>query len=792
MVSKTDFQHNNEQEVDLLTLVDIAISGIASIDSIKELADFILEGIIEYYQYDSGCFVLFEEGEKESKVLCSKNTCYKQTELLVKKARKNKHVTKILKSGYPGYVRDANKKSSMFLSGNTVIIPVISALNIIGFIIMGRNKHIGSFSREKTVLMLIGKETGNLVARLKSENELRKSREKYLRIFNNINDVYFETYLDGTIREVSPSIEKIAGYKREEVIGKSILDYYYNPEERKTVLDKIKQDKSLHDYEICLFSKNKVKTDVSVNMELIKEDNQLKIVGTLRDISERKKAEKEVVDSERRYRALIDGNRDGYVLFNPKGHIVGYNNIFKEMLGYTDDEMKMMSRKDVTPFKWHNVEDLIIRRQVLTKGYSGIYEIEYIRKNGNIFPVEMIMYSTPEGNFWASVRDISERKKIEKNILLEKEKVILEKDKMDAILQSIGDAVLVLDHNYRIVMFNHAAAVLTETEAHKAIGKKYKEVIDFAIPFNADGGFVKKAMEKGQLKSAPLFSRMITDKGVDIPVSGNAAPLKNKHGEIIGCIIVFRDATREWEIDQAKTEFVSLASHQLRTPLTIIKGYTEMLLQGHAGEISDEQREFLERVFHGNQRMVDLVNALLDISKIDLGTFAIDPQLIDIGKIADDAIDELKTRIDDKNLNVELRTGDSLEMEMDIKLMRIIVQNLINNSVKYTQKNGQIYVDIRKQRENLLITVSDNGCGIPGAQQSKIFTKLFRADNALKNETDGTGLGLYIVKSIVDQIGGDIWFDSRENQGTVFYVIIPLKKVLKRTGNKGLKYKGSV
>lgn len=185
--------------------------------------------------------------------------------------------------------------------------------------------------------------------------------------------------------------------------------------------------------------------------------------------------------------------------------------------------------------------------------------------------------------------------------------------------------------------------------------------------------------------------------------------------------------------------------------------------------------------------MVALVNALLNVSRLELGTFAVEPKLVKIIKIAKTSIKELKPQIIQKNITiVEKYDKDEAIVKVDPRLIGIIFTNLFSNSVKYSKKNGKLIITIGNEDKSILITVEDNGIGIPNDQQKEIFTKLFRADNAKMTDPDGTGLGLYIVKEIISYAGGAVWFDSREGRGTKFYVKLPLSGMKKKISNKRL------
>ncbi len=371
----------------------------------------------------------------------------------------------------------------------------------------------------------------------------------------------------------------------------------------------------------------------------------------------------------------------------------------------------------------------------------------------------------------------------------EKNRVSQEKDKVDAILHSIGEGVFVIDTDLKITMFNQAAEDLSDFTAKEAIGKKYDRILKFVSEKDGriNDKFIQEAMATGEIKETWGDTLLVRKDGRKASVANSAAPLKDNQEKVIGCVIAFRDITREREIDRAKSEFVSLASHQLRTPLSTVSWYAEMLLDEDVGKINKDQEKYLQSLYEANLRMVELVNALLNVSRIELGTFAIEPEPTNFIKIADSVLKELAPQIKEKKLKIKKNYALDLPIiNADPKLLRIILQNLFSNSVKYTPEKGQVTIEITRQESDALIKVSDTGYGIPKAQQSKIFTKLFRADNVVVKDTDGTGLGLYIVKAVAEQSGGKIWFESKENKGTTFYVTIPLAGMRKKKGTRGL------
>ncbi|HTE48779.1 MAG TPA: ATP-binding protein [Candidatus Paceibacterota bacterium] len=373
------------------------------------------------------------------------------------------------------------------------------------------------------------------------------------------------------------------------------------------------------------------------------------------------------------------------------------------------------------------------------------------------------------------------------DLTVEKEALEIGRAKEAAILFSIGDGIIATDANRRIIIMNKVAENLLGWKIDEAIGKLYSNVVTLE---DEKGTFIPveepiyKAFKEGTTTSdikttSGLY--LVGKNKTKVPVAITVSPVI-WGSKIIGAVEVFRDVTEEKAIDKAKTEFVSLASHQLRTPLTAISWYTEMVLNEDVGKITPEQKKYLEQIYRGNQRMVELVNTLLDVSRIEMGTFAVDLKLIDVIEIARNVFSEQTLEILQKELKIKEDFGKDIPKFMaDAKLFGIVFQNLISNAIKYTPVGGTIEFSISMDKKNILTKITDTGYGIPEKQQSKIFSKLFRADNVLDKDTTGTGLGLYIAKSVVENSGGKIWFESKENAGTTFYVTIPMYSVKKGT-----------
>ena len=359
----------------------------------------------------------------------------------------------------------------------------------------------------------------------------------------------------------------------------------------------------------------------------------------------------------------------------------------------------------------------------------------------------------------------------------------MDKAREEAMLGSIGDGVVATDKNGAIIFVNKAAKEMIAWD-DSMVGKKLAEVSLLADKTGKHLSVEKHPLHQCLIKHKKIISsdyHFIKNDKLDLAVYISAMPIFLKD-EIIGAIEIFRDITQEKEIDRVKSEFVFLASHQLRTPLSTINWYVEMLMSGDAGPISEEQKNYLKEVYEGNQRMVEMVNDLLNVSRLDLGTLEIQLVPADIGAMVQEIVKENKLNISDKKLKINFNIDPAvLDVQTDIKMMRMLLQNLITNAIKYTPANGEITIGLESNKaKTFLLTVADNGYGIPLSAQSKIFTKLYRAENVMSKEISGTGLGLYMVKSVTEKLQGKIWFESQEDKGTKFFVSFPLRPVIKK------------
>lgn len=375
--------------------------------------------------------------------------------------------------------------------------------------------------------------------------------------------------------------------------------------------------------------------------------------------------------------------------------------------------------------------------------------------------------------------------------------------KSQTLIDSLGDGIISANKAGVIEFVNPQTLNILSSSEQILIGKKMNDVVQI---LHADGRPVPDEAQPYRL--ALMTSKVaITDRYYyvrpdrkRIAVAITAAPII-RNGNVIGVVETIRDITESKEIEKSKDDFVAMASHQLRTPLSAINWFTEMLLSGDAGQLSEDQKTYAQEIYESNVRLIALVDELLDVSRVDLGKFKVEPEPTDLADLAGKVVRELEGQLKEKNIRVEQSYDPQLpkDVPLDKHLTYIIIHNFLTNAIKYTNSGDTIQMKIELSTQeklpigywadlsqSILISVADHGLGIPKDQQDKIFTKLFRADNVADSAISGNGLGLYLVKSIVEQNNGKIWFESEEGKGTTFFVNLSHTGMKARSGTKRL------
>jgi GAF domain-containing protein/signal transduction histidine kinase len=357
-----------------------------------------------------------------------------------------------------------------------------------------------------------------------------------------------------------------------------------------------------------------------------------------------------------------------------------------------------------------------------------------------------------------------------------------ENSKNQAILQSLGEGVIVVDDQQHIVLYNAAAEQILRIPATFVANRPLARIAEYSCE---DDGVVERArriyegLHKGLqalTEAQKNHNRVLDLPHPDQSIVLNFAPWVGPRDTIYGSVVVLHDITREVEADRAKRKFISNVSHELRTPLTSIKGYVDLLMLGASGPLNEGQMSFLSVVKNNAQRLMSLINDILEIGRIDDNKVRLNFENVSIDAIFEEVNKTLRAEIERKRLSFSIEVAEHTPpVVADETRLTQVVLNLASNAVKYTYPEGSVKLRAGLNPAGLLqVDVIDNGVGISPEQQQHLFRRFYRADNPLRDEAGGTGLGLSIAKSYVEMHGGQMWVESEPGKGSTFSFIIPL------------------
>lgn len=363
----------------------------------------------------------------------------------------------------------------------------------------------------------------------------------------------------------------------------------------------------------------------------------------------------------------------------------------------------------------------------------------------------------------------------------------IEADKTRAIVEGIADGVMVFDANHKVIMVNPAAERMLNLPVPIVLGQDMRDLIE-----EADEAFDREStLTILTVLSALVGSRERLEAGEPLTqtrfqigertITASFTPVALTDGGPFNVVAVFRDITKEAEIDRMKSEFLSMAAHELRAPMTSIKGYSDMLLLGLAGEYDERQKQFLHTIKANVDRVLEMVNEFSEISRLETGTLRLDIKPLHLDKLVSEVVVSLRPEIEAKKVNLTVNVPPDLpEVWGDRTRIIQVLTNLVTNAYKYTPKEGQITITVQWVDDSVQVDVADTGIGIAPQDQEKLFTRFFRADHPEVRRVAGTGLGLSIAKSIVEMHGGRIWVESQLGEGSTFSFTLPLADYAQR------------
>lgn len=364
------------------------------------------------------------------------------------------------------------------------------------------------------------------------------------------------------------------------------------------------------------------------------------------------------------------------------------------------------------------------------------------------------------------------------DLQIQKNKLEESKAKDEAILLSIGDGLIATDHDGKIILTNKASERLLGWKESEMLGKLMVDVVpheneahERTTPADRPLTWVLHGRTKVTLTRDFYYVRR---DGTRFPASGTTTPIL-LNGIIVGAVVVFRDVTQEKELDRAKTDFISLASHQLRTPLSSMKWVLELLVNDSTG-LSEKQLDKLKDLRLSNERLIQLVNSLLNIARMETGKLIATKKPTRVADLITSSVRLITPITDKKKQTIHTQVSPEVkEAVVDPMLFDETFNNLLSNAINYAPEGATIDIAVTAEPNAYHISIHNMGPVIPPEDKEKLFTKFYRSKEARSIVTAGTGLGLYIAKAAVEANGGEIGFDSSVEKGTTFFFSVPLK-----------------
>jgi PAS domain S-box-containing protein len=338
------------------------------------------------------------------------------------------------------------------------------------------------------------------------------------------------------------------------------------------------------------------------------------------------------------------------------------------------------------------------------------------------------------------------------------ERVTEEKERSEAILANIADGIVAVDRDDAIVLWNATAEQISGVPAEEALGRRIVEVLqrDLAAGERAAPGERTLSIQRG-------------DKKVWVSIS--EAVMLDAGGAVAGRIFAFRDVSGERVVEQMKSDFVATVSHELRTPLTSIYGFAETLMRGDVAFSDRERTTFLGYIASESERLINIVDDLLSVARLEAGTLRLDVEETDVGAVAAEVVARVQEHADRWEFALDVADGGVI-VEADREKLAQALFSLVDNAVKFSPEGGRIAISAHRRLESVEMRVSDQGVGIPRADQQRIFSKFYRAEDVGPG-VQGTGLGLFLARGLLAAMGGKIWVESKEGQGSTFVLELP-------------------
>jgi len=609
------------------------------------------------------------------------------------------------------------------------------------------------------------------------------SQEKLQEIINNLDVVYFKGELNGKLLIHNTALNRVLGIDSSiDLTGSSSSQFFSDPEVQQNYYDELEKNRFVKDFIMKIKKPDGSTLYIQINSHLIKEgeEDSILVEGTATDVTEKFMLEQNLKETEKKFN-LISGNANDLIAILNKDfkHEFINKNAYSNVLGYTEDEVIGKLVRDFT-----HPDDIKRISKAIKRGLLRGEMLEEFRikhKNGHYIWVETKgSFLKKKGEISGAIfisRDITDKKEAEQR-LKESE------NKYRTLFESSTDGIYSTDMEGKFIEFNEAFLKMLGYSRVELLTKNNRQItpskwydIEDEITFTQLSEEESKIYEK----------ELIRKDGSIIPVSVRFWILQDEQSDPYRIWAIVRDITERKqieyelkEINRLKSEFLRRASHELKTPLVSVKGFSELILSKYSEDLNPNMISNLEEINKGCERLQDIINNLLQTSKLEASEFKPKLEREDLSFLINYCVEELHPLVAKREHSINLEIQDTIITKFEKEEIHDVISNLLINAIKYTPPKGWIDIKTEILEDYVAVSIKDNGIGFTEEEKNKIFQqfgKIERYGQGIDLGIDGSGLGLYISKKIVESHGGKIWMESEgRNKGSTFYFSLPLIK----------------
>ena len=602
----------------------------------------------------------------------------------------------------------------------------------------------------------------DISVRKDAETHLAQMEARYRGLLEAAPDAMVVVNQGGEIILLNLQAENEFGYRRDELLGQQVTNIIPDGFAERLLADGLRSPADAlaqqigTGIELIGRRKDGAEFPIEIMLSPLESAEGILVTAAIRDISVRKDAEIHLAQMEARYRGLLEAAPDAMVVVDKNAEIVLVNLQAKLEFGYRRAELLGQKVTQIIP---DGFAERLLKDGVGAMAQQILKGIDFTgrRKKGDEFPIEIMLSPLESGEGILVIRDISLRKD-------EERRVARMESRYRGLLQAAPDAMVVVNHDGEIVLANLQAEKEFGYCQDELLGQNMKNIIPERVAERLIANGLRSSLALQIGTEIELTGRR--KDGGEFPVEIMLSPLESAER-----ILVIRDISVRRRTERLKDEFVSTVSHELRTPLTSISGSLGLLAEQWAGELPKSAARLLAIAHTNSQRLVRLINDILDIEKLESSRVVFNLSQVDLGSLAAHAIEENGGFAESYGVHVRLDTAPAdSDVNADPDRLAQVVTNLLSNAIKFSPAGGEVLVAVEKNGNVVRVSVRDHGCGISEDFKPHVFEKFAQADGTTSRQKGGTGLGLSIVKQIVERLGGDVGFADAPGGGTVFYV----------------------